>query len=183
MAQEDSSKQTPLGVDSEFKADAGLMLSDILTVQTSLSIFYSYARETQVGKRLQDETEMITVFAPTNEAVMALAHKPHQGPDPVQDGTIISQEDFDSLSKENVERWIKAHIVPQHIPRLYPTSQYEALLEGIVITVGDSDPKATKEFEDKPDWSHIVLNNNIHVVDRVEAENGVLYLVDRAIYG
>ena len=52
------------------------LLSDILTIQNSASIFYSYARETDTGKLLSKENSRITVFAPTNKAVMALARKP-----------------------------------------------------------------------------------------------------------
>lgn len=64
------------GDGSEFTAEAGLMLSDVLTVQTSASIFYSYARDTNVGELLKQKGSGITVFAPTNKAVMALARKP-----------------------------------------------------------------------------------------------------------
>lgn len=52
------------------------LLSDILTIQNSASIFYSYARETDTGKLLSKDGARITVFAPTNKAVMALARKP-----------------------------------------------------------------------------------------------------------
>lgn len=36
----------------------------------------------------------------------------HEGPKPIEDGTIIFEEEFESKSRENVERWIQAHIVP-----------------------------------------------------------------------
>lgn len=36
----------------------------------------------------------------------------HEGPKPMEDGTIISEEEFETKSRENVERWIQAHIVP-----------------------------------------------------------------------
>lgn len=52
------------------------LLSDVLTIQNSASIFYSYARETDTGKLLSKDGARITVFAPTNKAVMALARKP-----------------------------------------------------------------------------------------------------------
>ena len=73
--------QDPLSVHNEgtideFKAEAGLMLSDILTVQTSASIFFSYARDTRIGELLEKEGAEITILAPTNKAVMALARKP-----------------------------------------------------------------------------------------------------------
>jgi hypothetical protein len=51
-------------------------LADLLTVDQSVSIFYSYLRETEVSKALNDVQGSMTVFAPKNRAVMALAVKP-----------------------------------------------------------------------------------------------------------
>lgn len=59
-----------------FVAEDGLMLSDFLTKENSLSIFYTYARETQLGQLFESQGSRITVFAPTNKAVMALPRKP-----------------------------------------------------------------------------------------------------------
>ena len=53
-----------------------LMLSDILTLQNSASIFFSYARETRFSFAFSDANERNTVLAPTNKAVMVLARKP-----------------------------------------------------------------------------------------------------------
>lgn len=53
----------------------------------------------------------------------------------------------------------------QHPIRLVPTSQFEALLEGIVINV--EDPKLAVRADD-PEWKHVVLNGNITVLDRIE---------------
>lgn len=62
---------------SETDAFSGpLMLSDILTLQNSASIFFSYARETKLSKAFSAANERSTVLAPTNKAVMALARKP-----------------------------------------------------------------------------------------------------------
>ena len=69
--------QTPLVPSQpDFTADGGLLLSDLLTRENSLSIFYSYARETTAGRLLETEGAGVTVFAPTNKAVMALPRKP-----------------------------------------------------------------------------------------------------------
>ncbi|KAL5533601.1 hypothetical protein ACEPAG_61 [Sanghuangporus baumii] len=175
------SKQSPIAMDSVSESGPAmhLMLSDILTVQTSASIFFSYARETQVGELFKAGNARITVFAPTNKAVMALSRKPHQGPIPIDD-TIISEEEFDARSKENVQRWISAHIVPQALPSLSPSSKYETILDGVAVTVSS---KSESPGSDKPDWQRVVLNENISVVDKVEAANGVLYLLDGALYG
>jgi hypothetical protein len=51
-------------------------LADLLTIETSASIFYSYARELELSGRLQDEKLKSTIFVPSNRAVMALARKP-----------------------------------------------------------------------------------------------------------
>ena len=73
-----TANQSPLGTDtiSEFRPTTNLMLSDVLTVQTSASIFFSYARETQIGELMKASNVRLTVFAPTNKAVMALSRKP-----------------------------------------------------------------------------------------------------------
>lgn len=55
---------------------ANLMISDVLTVQNSASIFYSYARETSLSEVFGRADSRVTVFAPSNKAVMALARKP-----------------------------------------------------------------------------------------------------------
>ena len=52
------------------------ILFDTLTIQPSASIFFAYARETRVGELFKRKEARITVFAPTNKAVMALARKP-----------------------------------------------------------------------------------------------------------
>jgi hypothetical protein len=52
-------------------------LADLLTIESSASIFYSYARELPMSKILSDEGEQLTILVPTNKAVMALARKPY----------------------------------------------------------------------------------------------------------
>ena len=51
-------------------------LADLLTVETSLSIFYSYARELELSGSFANEQANLTILAPTNKAVMALERKP-----------------------------------------------------------------------------------------------------------
>jgi hypothetical protein len=50
-------------------------LADLLTLESTASIFFSYARELKLGSILNDDAQ-ITVLVPTNKAVMALARKP-----------------------------------------------------------------------------------------------------------
>lgn len=53
-------------------------IADLLTIDPSLSIFYSYARETELSARFANLGGVqTTVLAPKNRAVMALARKPY----------------------------------------------------------------------------------------------------------
>ena len=36
----------------------------------------------------------------------------HQGMDDVDDGVEVSEEEFDSRSKSNVEHWVSVHVIP-----------------------------------------------------------------------
>ena len=113
-------------------------LADLLTVDSSLSIFYSYARELQLSAIFSDNSSNSPLLAPTNQAVMALARKPyispilflpvlrlancspffrHQNPSPspsIPNDATISENDFDQQSRQNVLRWVSAHIIPVH---------------------------------------------------------------------
>ena len=51
-------------------------LHDLLTIETSLSIFFSYARETEASNLFLDKQARSTLLVPTNKAVMDLARKP-----------------------------------------------------------------------------------------------------------
>jgi len=51
-------------------------LYDILTIDSSLSIFFSYARETHLSSLFEAEGPAVTLLVPTNRAVMALPRKP-----------------------------------------------------------------------------------------------------------
>lgn len=51
-------------------------LADFLTIEPTASIFYDYARGTDLGNKLSDKSSMITVLVPNNKAVMKLAKKP-----------------------------------------------------------------------------------------------------------
>ena len=51
-------------------------LADLLTIEHSASIFYSYARELELSSQFNDAEARNTLFVPTNRAVMALARKP-----------------------------------------------------------------------------------------------------------
>ncbi|KAJ7460942.1 hypothetical protein B0H11DRAFT_158171 [Mycena galericulata] len=153
-------------------------LADLLTIESKTSIFYSYARELTLSNMFSDsDAAPITLLAPTNKAVMALARKPHQGPAsaPVDTGIIVTDEELDAQSKENVEHWVSAHIIPQS-PITFDDS-YPTLLEGKTITFTLS----KKADANAPDWSRAVFEGNIHIIGKREASNGVLYLIDGTV--
>ena len=80
MASTEQTVLTPDNLD-EFVRPAGNLprLADLLTLESRLSIFYSYARETDMSAlftQVVDEEDGTTVFVPTNKAVQALARKP-----------------------------------------------------------------------------------------------------------
>jgi hypothetical protein len=73
--------QIPMASDSNFpeyvpQTTPQPTLADLLTIEPSASIFYSYARELELSSMLSDHNAKFTVFVPTNKAVMALARKP-----------------------------------------------------------------------------------------------------------
>ncbi|KAK7035774.1 FAS1 domain-containing protein [Favolaschia claudopus] len=146
-------------------------LADLLTIESSTSIFYSYARELTLSNMLSS-TGAVTIFAPTNKAIMALARKPHQDPMPVDDDIVVTEEEYDSRSKENVERWVSAHIVPESPINF---DQTYTLLNGKPISF-----KKTGA-DGKPDWSQVVIGDGVRIIGEREASNGVLYLIDGTI--
>ncbi|TFK69050.1 hypothetical protein BDN72DRAFT_768486 [Pluteus cervinus] len=151
-------------------------LADFLTIDSSASIFFSYAREIELSKIFSEPNEKgITLLVPTNKAVMALARKPHQGPPPADgdDGIIITEEEYDAQSKENINRWIRAHIIPGIISFDEPHT-YDTLLNGKAVSF-----KST--FGTGPKWAHVTLEDKIRITKKQEASNGVLYMIDGVI--
>ena len=53
------------------------LLADLLTIESSASIFYSYARELELSKLFGDPNARNTLLVPTNKAVIALPRKPY----------------------------------------------------------------------------------------------------------
>ena len=51
-------------------------LADLLTIEPSASIFYSYARELELSSIFSESSLKVSLFVPTNKAVMALSRKP-----------------------------------------------------------------------------------------------------------
>ncbi|OCH95722.1 hypothetical protein OBBRIDRAFT_787927 [Obba rivulosa] len=151
-------------------------LADLLTIEPSLSIYYSYARDTDMSQLFSDAKARSTILAPTNKAVMALARKPHQGPPPLNEGVIISEEEFENLSRENVIRWVSAHIIPQSPISVLSSAPYETLLKGMNITFDQADDDTSL-----PDWARVRLNEGVRLTGMKEASNGVIYIMDGTV--
>jgi len=144
-------------------------LADLLTIETSASIFFSYARETELSELFNGATKA-TVLVPTNKAVIALPRKPHQGPEH-EEGIKMSEQEFHDLSKQNVEQWVSAHIVPQSPISLLST--YPTLLSNKSVSF-----ELTNGDENAPEWTRVLVDGSIRVLGMRKALNGVLYLID-----
>ncbi|CAE6468170.1 unnamed protein product [Rhizoctonia solani] len=150
------------------------MLADLLTLQQSSSIVYDYLRGIpDVVDRLEDTSGnvMSTVFVPKNSAVVMLPRKPYLGPvaDQIE---ILSGRDYDERSRKNIARWISAHVAPSHPIELVGSES--TLLHGKSIQFERKD-------EGEPTWEHCTLEHGVRILQRVEATNGVLYIIDGTV--
>jgi len=104
---------------------------------------------------------------------MALARKPNQGPD---SGSKLSQSEFDKRAKENVSRWISAHMVPEY-PLSFDSNPHPTLLIGKSISF----VVPVNRGKNDPEWKNIALDNKARIIKKKEASNGDLYFIDRVI--
>ncbi|KAE9390913.1 hypothetical protein BT96DRAFT_959662 [Gymnopus androsaceus JB14] len=156
-------------------------LADLLTIESSASVFYSYARELSLSEVFSQEREGqgLTLLVPTNKAVMALARKPHQGPSPANTDSdvTISEEEFERNSKDNVRRWVEAHIIPKSLLTFSKHATYDTLLEGKSISfISDLEGDEASE-----DWKKVAIEERINILSMRKASNGVMYLIDGTI--
>lgn len=88
-------------------------LFDTLILQRSSSIFFDYLREvSSISGRISDLKTRSTLLVPSNKAVIALGWKPERGPPANAPSGRGEVETSEVTSKENVERWISAHMLP-----------------------------------------------------------------------
>ncbi|TFK89866.1 hypothetical protein K466DRAFT_544409 [Polyporus arcularius HHB13444] len=151
-------------------------LADLLTIESSASIFYSYAREIELSQLFSDPNARSTVLVPTNKAVVALPRKPHEGSKPIDDGVILTEAEFDNMSKKNVERWVSAHIIPKFPISLTSDGEFETLLDGKNVTFKHIDGDSAA-----PEWTRVVLDGSVRLTGKKEASNGVLYILDGTV--
>ncbi|CAE6449078.1 unnamed protein product [Rhizoctonia solani] len=114
---------------------------------------------------------MSTVFVPKNAAVVTLPRKPHLGPTENQI-EILSGRDDDERLRRNIARWISAHVVPTHPIEL--VGSHSTLLHGKSIHF-------ERKVEGEKTWKHCTLEHGVKILQRVEATNGVLYIIDGPI--
>jgi len=117
------------------------------------------------------------MLVPTNKAVMALARKPHQGPEHVEPRPEISEQELDERSRRNVERWVSAHIIPSRTFLSDAPVSYETLQDEKLVTfnpISSSKP-------DSPEWMRVTLEDGVRIIGMKEAHNGVLYLIDGTV--
>ncbi|KAF9478891.1 hypothetical protein BDN70DRAFT_807852 [Pholiota conissans] len=150
-------------------------LADLLTIESSASIFYSYARELELSSLLSDRDKKTTIFVPTNKAVMALSRKPHRGPDPTVE-VELTEEQFDKLSKERVQNWVSAHIVPEY-PLSLDSNAHNTLLQGKSISF----TPISKNNGQGAEWSRVTFEKGVKIIGKKEALNGDLYLIDGTV--
>ncbi|GAA5911149.1 hypothetical protein JCM6882_006588 [Rhodosporidiobolus microsporus] len=89
-------------------------LGDLL-VRSKARLFYDYARDSAaVSSLLVDPNGAATLLAPTDSAILALARKPHEGPESRSSSEVSSNEE-ERQRAEWLERWVKAHVVLEQV--------------------------------------------------------------------
>jgi len=153
-------------------------LFDTLILQRSSSIFFDYLREvSSISSRISDLSISSTLFVPSNKAVIALGWKPERGPprnEPSGKGEIEISE---VTSKENVEKWISAHVLPIHDIDLKSIEPHLTLLEGKTVTIARRGDTSSGPDE----WKNYGIAQGDQFVpfqSRIEASNGVVYLLN-----
>jgi len=149
-------------------------LSDLLTIERATSIYFSYARDTEYGALFSAKGKNITVLAPSNSAVIALPRKPHQGPSNSKGAAVIPTDmpeiKYEKTSYENSNNWVAAHVISEPILLSLREEAYQTLLPRHVVRFVSE--------QDKLQWKDYVVDGIGRLIDRKEACNGVLYIID-----
>merc|ERR1712230_335892 len=139
-----------------------------LTRESRASIFFDYARDTgDVLKRLNGAGGPTTVLVPTNGAILALQHKPHQGPPQAAAAESLSALDREKNAQAYLERWVELHTIAED----------EALVSGRKVTFVHDVPSG--ELQITRAWHGWTINPGaIAVADVVDASNGKLIFIE-----
>ncbi|KAG8851217.1 hypothetical protein FRB96_009420 [Tulasnella sp. 330] len=169
--------------DAPFARPLGALppLFDTLILQRSSSIFFDYLREvSSISGRISDLDMKSTLLVPSNKAVIALGWKPERGP-PVSTPSGKGEVGISEVTlKENVEKWISAHILPVFDLDLKSTGPQLTVLEGKSVTISRRGDLSSGADEWK-DYGVVQGDQFIPFKSRIEASNGVVYLLDGTI--
>ncbi|KAH9075836.1 hypothetical protein EDB83DRAFT_2352563 [Lactarius deliciosus] len=135
-------------------------LSDLLTIEPTTSIFFSYARELELSRLLLDLDSKITVLKADSV--------------PVDDSIKLTEQELEERSTKNVERWVSLHIIPES-PISLTSRTYPTLAEGKISFV------ETSKDTTLPEWERVLINGDIQIINAKEAINGVLYVIDGTV--
>jgi len=87
----------------------------------------------------------------------------------------MSEAEYDAMTLDNVERWIRAHIIPTS-PLPLEEDSYDTLLPGKEISISRTGKPANT-----PSWDDFIIDDMARVLSISEASNGVLYIIDETI--
>jgi len=165
---------------SEAPSSAGEpTLYDLIMIERHATIFGDYVRTVKdITTRLGDREMATTVLVPTNKAVIALARKPHQGPPPETDSgrneIEINEKEIDEEANKHVRDWVSAHIISRHPIDLSSEEEYPTLHAGTSI-------RFTESKTPVPDREHYVLYPDVKIISKIEAANGVIYIIEGTV--
>lgn len=90
-----------------------IFLSDVLTTERSINIFAGFTRDfAPLSQRFEDGNVNTTILAPLNSAIMGLPRKPWEDRDLEGGGVRAGAGDETERAKENMKRFVEAHVVP-----------------------------------------------------------------------
>ncbi|GAA6014193.1 hypothetical protein JCM10207_006128 [Rhodosporidiobolus poonsookiae] len=158
----------PQAVQLPFVSNGLPSLADVLTRSRQARIMFDYLRDSaQVSTVLVDPSGSSTVLAPVDSAILALARKPHEGPESFDEPDIRSNEE-ERRRAEYLEQWVKAHLVLEKVDLEadgWDGKEYTTMA-GSTVRFATSDADGRK-----------VLPGDVEVVGEEQASNGkVLYL-------
>merc|ERR1712093_176752 len=177
----------------DIKANDKPSLSDLLTVDRALSLFYGYLREsTGLVERLANPLTTTTIFAPVDSSIINLSRKPHQGPPDASKGEgevqsqPISTEDQEKDTAAYLEKWIKAHMVAGTDVTFDDDASVETLAgDEAKLTFVKLEIAARAESDDNAEteaWRKVlVMPGNARILSRKEGKDGLIYVVDQVL--
>ncbi|KAG9007790.1 hypothetical protein FRB95_005578 [Tulasnella sp. JGI-2019a] len=179
--------QIPISMSNEAEAPLARPLNtlpplfDTLILQRSSSIFFDYLREVpSVSTRIADLSKNSTLLVPSNKAVIALGWKPERGP-PVNTPSGKGEVEISEVaSKENVVKWVEAHVLPTSDLDLGSKELQPTLRDGKSVTIGRRGDLSTGSEEWK-DYGVVQGDQFVPFQSRIEASNGVVYLLDGTV--